>query len=192
MTFSCLVIVILHGFSAFKILLILFLNYKLSLSPKPRLSPWVWPVGVIVGNMVILFLNHRYDGYRFGSIHSGLDYLVGLITFLRYRMLMPGRDRWFVATVVHKLQHYDATNSLICLRLPLEATNHRGPSVFSLNLPELNHKTPSDYRQRVKTSLPEEEYSFANFVAYCLYPPLYIAGPIITFNDFMWQVRFTS
>jgi hypothetical protein len=27
-----------------------------------------------------------------------------------------------------------------------------------------------------------------NFFAYCLYPPLYIAGPIITFNDFIWQV----
>lgn len=48
---------------------------------------------------------------------------------------------------------------------------------------------PEDYRKRVSTSLPENEYSLLNFVAYCLYPPLYIAGPIITFNDFIWQVR---
>lgn len=27
-----------------------------------------------------------------------------------------------------------------------------------------------------------------NYIAYVLYPPLYIAGPIMTFNDFMWQV----
>jgi D-alanyl-lipoteichoic acid acyltransferase DltB (MBOAT superfamily) len=33
-----------------------------------------------------------------------------------------------------------------------------------------------------------ETYSFVNYIAYALYPPLYIAGPIITFNDFMWQV----
>lgn len=31
-------------------------------------------------------------------------------------------------------------------------------------------------------------YSFPNYIAYVLYPPLYIAGPIMTFNDFMWQV----
>lgn len=35
---------------------------------------------------------------------------------------------------------------------------------------------------------PNESYAFANYVAYILYPPLYIAGPIITFNDFLWQV----
>jgi D-alanyl-lipoteichoic acid acyltransferase DltB (MBOAT superfamily) len=48
---------------------------------------------------------------------------------------------------------------------------------------------PEDYRKRVSTSLPENEYSLLNFIAYCLYPPLYIAGPIMTFNDFIWQVR---
>jgi D-alanyl-lipoteichoic acid acyltransferase DltB (MBOAT superfamily) len=48
---------------------------------------------------------------------------------------------------------------------------------------------PEDYRKRVSTSLPEDEYSLLNFIAYCLYPPLYIAGPIMTFNDFIWQVR---
>ena len=34
-----------------------------------------------------------------------------------------------------------------------------------------------------------DTYTYMNYVAYLLYPPLYIAGPIITFNDFMWQVR---
>jgi D-alanyl-lipoteichoic acid acyltransferase DltB (MBOAT superfamily) len=28
-----------------------------------------------------------------------------------------------------------------------------------------------------------------NLIAYTLYPPLYIAGPIMTFNDFTWQVN---
>jgi D-alanyl-lipoteichoic acid acyltransferase DltB (MBOAT superfamily) len=31
-------------------------------------------------------------------------------------------------------------------------------------------------------------YTFVNYLAYALYAPLYIAGPIITFNDFIWQV----
>lgn len=44
-------------------------------------------------------------------------------------------------------------------------------------------------RPRVPHSL--EFYSFANYLAYVLYPPLYIAGPIMTFNDFIWQVRLS-
>lgn len=52
--------------------------------------------------------------------------------------------------------------------------------------PEISATT---YRDRVRTPLPIEEYTLKNLVAYALYPPLYIAGPIITFNDFIWQVR---
>lgn len=37
---------------------------------------------------------------------------------------------------------------------------------------------------------PLEDYSFINYLAYAIYPPLYIAGPIMTFNNFVWQVRF--
>ncbi len=48
---------------------------------------------------------------------------------------------------------------------------------------------PNDYRKRVASSLAAKDYSWLNFLAYALYPPLYIAGPIITFNDFIWQVR---
>ncbi|KAH9930065.1 MBOAT-domain-containing protein [Fomitopsis serialis] len=34
---------------------------------------------------------------------------------------------------------------------------------------------------------PSDTYSYMNYIAYVLYPPLYIAGPIMAFNDFMWQ-----
>ena len=48
---------------------------------------------------------------------------------------------------------------------------------------ELNEK------QRTTTFHPLEMYTFRNYLAYALYAPLYIAGPIVTFNDFLWQVR---
>lgn len=47
-------------------------------------------------------------------------------------------------------------------------------------------------KQRKALAHPLEMYSFINYLAYVLYPPLYIAGPIITFNDFMWQVRLPN
>jgi len=58
----------------------------------------------------------------------------------------------------------------------------------SLRQRPIDESTLSE-KQRKFTAHPPETYSFANYIAYVLYPPLYIAGPIITFNDFMWQIR---
>ena len=46
--------------------------------------------------------------------------------------------------------------------------------------------------EKLRVTVPHgaEHYSALNYVAYVLYPPLYIGGPIMTFNDFMWQVSF--
>jgi len=46
-----------------------------------------------------------------------------------------------------------------------------------------------DYKARVKDSLLEKDYNFFNYLIYLLYVPLYLAGPIITFNDFIYQVN---
>jgi len=43
-------------------------------------------------------------------------------------------------------------------------------------------------KQRVLRSWPSEVYSYFNYLAYLFYPPLYLAGPIITFNDFIHQM----
>lgn len=37
-----------------------------------------------------------------------------------------------------------------------------------------------------------QDYSFRNYLAYAFYSPLYLAGPIITFNDFIHQLRYVS
>jgi D-alanyl-lipoteichoic acid acyltransferase DltB (MBOAT superfamily) len=45
-------------------------------------------------------------------------------------------------------------------------------------------------KYRVKERLAISEYrNFTLYLAYILYAPLYIAGPIITFNDFVSQLR---
>ena len=50
-------------------------------------------------------------------------------------------------------------------------------------------RTEMNHRQRTTTRLDIEMYNFKNYIAYLMYPPLFLAGPIMTFNDFMWQVR---
>eukprot|EP00887_Chlorella_sp_A99_P004096 scaffold23.g4096.t1 len=45
-------------------------------------------------------------------------------------------------------------------------------------------------RWRQRTPLPSlDDYRVLPCLAYCLYPPLYLAGPIITFQDWAWQLR---
>lgn len=48
--------------------------------------------------------------------------------------------------------------------------------------------TAANERNRTIMPHPEAVYNIWNYITYVLYPPLYIAGPIMTFNDFMWQV----
>ncbi len=51
---------------------------------------------------------------------------------------------------------------------------------------------PANLSERDRISLPAKpsDYSFRNYLSYTLYTPLYLAGPIITFNDFISQQRF--
>ncbi|KAF8333870.1 MBOAT, membrane-bound O-acyltransferase family-domain-containing protein [Amanita rubescens] len=58
---------------------------------------------------------------------------------------------------------------------------------------ELESKGISDRllteKGRQTTPHTAETYTFTNYLTYVLYPPLYIGGPIMSFNDFMWQHR---
>ena len=45
-------------------------------------------------------------------------------------------------------------------------------------------------RDRVSIPAPPEDFNFTYYLAYVLYSPLYLAGPIINFNDYMAQARF--
>ena len=46
-------------------------------------------------------------------------------------------------------------------------------------------------RDRIEYATSIEDYCFRNYLAYVLYAPLYLAGPIITFNDYISQSRIT-
>lgn len=43
-------------------------------------------------------------------------------------------------------------------------------------------------KERAKRPRPLSEYSLSNYLVYALYPPLFIAGPIMSFNDFTSQL----
>ncbi|KAK8064827.1 hypothetical protein PG994_007465 [Apiospora phragmitis] len=51
---------------------------------------------------------------------------------------------------------------------------------------------PSSLSERERIGIPAQakDFSFGNYVAYAIYAPLYLTGPILTFNDFISQLRY--
>ena len=79
--------------------------------------------------------------------------------------------------------------------------NNNGNSEKNNKIGESNNSQNSDNYYDVELLTNEkarlvaphhiQEYSLSNFIAYVLYTPLYIAGPIITFNDYIYQSKNT-
>lgn len=47
-----------------------------------------------------------------------------------------------------------------------------------------------DDRARLTAPLPLGDYNFFNYISYLTYAPLFIGGPIITFNDYIYQSNY--
>lgn len=156
-------LLVLHGIGAFKVAIILAINYFIATAHKPPAIARVWPAVVIVLNMFILFVNEKCDGYKFAAVSESLAWLDA-------KSLNGLHPRWHVNFNITMLR---------IVSFALDAHWRVAPPPT----------TPTDQRTRTAASLPDSEYSFLNYFAYAVYPPLYIAGPIMTFNDFVWQLH---
>lgn len=47
-------------------------------------------------------------------------------------------------------------------------------------------------RDRILIPAAMNDYSFRNYVAYVIYAPLYLIGPILTFNDYISQTKYRA
>ncbi|KAI0833813.1 MBOAT-domain-containing protein [Trametes gibbosa] len=160
--FSIAMLFGLHGASAVKVVFILSLNYAIAKATSGSMTN---PILTWVFNGLVLFSIERNSGFKFSSLHSSVADLDA------WQGLYP---RWWISFNITMLR-------LISFNMDhYWACRHVG-------LPDSGGVMSDKQRPRVPHSL--EFYSFANYVAYVLYPPLYIAGPIMTFNDFMWQLR---
>ncbi|KAI0353656.1 MBOAT-domain-containing protein [Trametes cingulata] len=160
--FSTLMLFILHGTSAVKVLLILSINYAIA---KSAAGSKANPVLTWVFDGLVLFAIERHSGFRFSTIHSVLSPLDA------WEGVYP---RWYISFNITMLR-------LISFNMDYYWACRR------VGLPDTGGAMPDKQRPRVPHIV--EFYSFLHYIAYVLYPPLYIAGPIMTFNDFMWQLR---
>ncbi|KAL7417004.1 MBOAT, membrane-bound O-acyltransferase family-domain-containing protein [Mrakia frigida] len=174
-SFALLSLTVMHGTSVLKILVILWANYELS----KRWAGKKWGVaGTWVFNVLVLVGNEWTGGWRFGT--------GGWTT--SFEGLLP---RWHVSFNITALRlisfgidHHWAVLASTSNAPPIELQQP------SSDNPQHSHPTPPPTeRQRSSTSHPLSTYEdFSTYLSYVLYSPLYVAGPIITFNNFQSQI----
>ncbi|KAJ9609206.1 glycerol transporter [Cladophialophora chaetospira] len=173
----------LNGFSVLKILLILLINYKIG-TALPRnaipVTTWVFNIGV-------LFANELAQGYRYSVMSEALvPFFPGIGDWGKildsYGGLQPRWEVLFNLTVLR----------MISFNFDYYWSPDRSRAGSPLEKKQLDVSALSE-RDRVTVPAPASTYtSFRTYVAYVLYPPLYLAGPILTFNDYISQSTYRS
>jgi len=214
--FALVFLVALHGVSAAKILLILGINYKIATQlPRKYMPAATWTF-----NIAILLANEIYDGYKFRNIAlyfsgpppsvknlvSDSSSLVELAEWLdSYGGLMSRWEVLFNLTILRlisfNLDYYWSVDHrsgspievrLLCARFSSDTLSL--PSGTPTDAPKKKQLDPANLsdRDRVSIPAPAQDFSFRNLVAYAIYAPLYLTGPILTFNDYMSQQRYRA
>ncbi|KAI9832862.1 MAG: hypothetical protein M1826_001029 [Phylliscum demangeonii] len=188
LVFSAIFISALHGFSALKILFILYVNYRLTKRlPRARI-----PIATWLFNIGILFTNKYFRGYAavplaqlclphgLAASSLGKQTMAAAVWLDGFGGLIPRWEILFNITVLRLISfNLDYYWSLGARRSTL------------LEKKELD---PGHLSERDRLAIPArmEDYSFRRYLTYALYPPLYLAGPIITFNDYVSQIRYPT
>jgi len=186
--FAIKFLIVLHGFSAFKVLLILFLNFKVAkMLPRKYVPAATW-----IFNLGVLFANDLCNGYRMEWLAQLLvgapsktvvDVGGGLVAWGRWLDSYSGlMGRWEILFNITVLR-------LISFNLDYYWSQDRRQ--YDIIEKQLDPSALSE-RERVTIPAHARDYSFRNYVAYTIYAPLYLTGPIITFNDYIAQARYKS
>ncbi|KAG0367384.1 glycerol transporter [Gamsiella multidivaricata] len=167
LSFSLIYLYFMYGNSIIKIGAIVTTNYVIA--KIGRGARWM-PVATWGFNLAVLFLNEGYGGYNFADLHDSLAWLDE----------NKGMNR-----------RWDVNFNFTMLRLVSFNLDY----FWSFNAPreilmEDRDRAPNNDKDRVSIPALAEDYCFIYYLAYALYAPLYIAGPIMTFNDFISQLRY--
>ncbi|KAI9246875.1 MBOAT, membrane-bound O-acyltransferase family-domain-containing protein [Phascolomyces articulosus] len=160
----------LHGTSMLKILAIITTSYWIG----RMAGGTMWnPIASWIFNLAILFLNEWYNGYKFGALLGpGFEWMDEHNGF---------QPRWHILF------------NFVMLRL----VSFNMDYYWQVKKPRDQYEDdrlggPLSDKDRITVPCFESDYNYINFLAYVLYPPLYLCGPIITFNDFISQIRYPS
>ncbi|KAM9936813.1 hypothetical protein OXX80_003656 [Metschnikowia pulcherrima] len=177
--FGCVYLITLHGTNNLRIALHVVVMFSMAkLIDKPRTAKTcLWAYGVLS-----LFMNHWFKdmatNIRF--IDNG------------FHGIVPRWDVFYNFTLLRiisfSMDYLDSKNKD---KLLSEEDINLG-SASPIKLEASTMPSDLDDRRRLDAPIPMVDYSFSNFVAYLSYAPLFIGGPVITFNDYLYQSNYHS
>ncbi|RNF26781.1 putative GUP1 [Trypanosoma conorhini] len=148
-------------------------------------------------HIALLFVNSYFDGYRFAWIGLGfLDTLVDPVmrwtvhynmSVLRMIAFNTDMHEALLASSERRQKAIDKhdMSCIECAQLREASANKGGGSVpFGLDAGGLRC-----YKFRTEYPLDAGEYNLLRYLGYVFYPPLYIAGPISSFNAYVSYLK---
>lgn len=170
--FTTVFIFALHGTNSLKLLFILLINYGLAKALGGRA---VAPVVAFAFNIGALFAVHWNDGFEYSHISPALSFLEV------FKGLLP---RWQINFNITMLRLVSFAMDYHWAAVEAQ-TGQAGRAIGEME----KEDREASYQERTRLTQHLESYSLGNYLLYALYPPLFIAGPIMTFNDFTHQLR---
>ena len=176
--FSLVFLFVMNGTGTIKILILITIAFHLiKYFRDSKLNPiFIWLFCILT-----LFSNDYFNGYKFAWINLPfLDKNTGLqskwyqpYNFVILRIISFGFDYYW--SLLPQQSEFEI------LRDHVRSCDECSESIMT-----------RCERIRIQESLVDSDYNFYNFVCYVLYVPLYVAGPIISFNDFISQMKHSS
>lgn len=202
--FGLIFLLVLHGMSMLKILLILYINFKIATRlPREYIPATTW-----VFNLGILFANEFCFGYQYTTLaatffpNSSSASSWGSY-FDSFGGLIPRWEILFKFTILRlisfNMDHYwslDRSRSSSPVEVcPFSAVRSTVIPFTSLIFPKKKQLDPTTLSEHERVALPAPAQAYLScsiYLSYTLYSPLYLAGPILTFNDYVSQTRHPS
>ncbi|OWB57423.1 hypothetical protein B5S28_g3366 [[Candida] boidinii] len=210
-----------HGFNCFKILFHVVLSYLIvRYSPNSYTAKWIlWTYGLSTLFINDKYRSVKYGDII--GVLSFMDGFKGIIprwdVFFNFTLLrllsfnldyLKKKDSQDSSSSNDNTQSSSSSSSsgTSTENIPLNETEIDSGSEKQSQLEEnssnfkknddskiftTNSTVYLDERQRLDAPLDISEYNFSNYFSYVFYTPLFIAGPVITFNDYMYQTKTT-
>ena len=203
--FGHIFLFVLHGFSSFKIMFILFLNYQIATKLPRKYVPavtWVFNIAMLFATEIykgfsyeVMAWNispHRWDGAKNEWMKSGLmvcgewlDRRGGIIP--RWQILFNFSILRLISFNLDYCWSLDGKNA-DALEVS-QTVDLRDDFTNVLKKKQLDPANLSE-RDRIAISPPLKDFGWKSYIGYCTYAPLYLVGPILSFNDYISQSTY--
>ncbi|KAK7199305.1 glycerol uptake protein [Novymonas esmeraldas] len=202
-------VAIVHGPHFFLPLLIIAANYVVFTRLQRWCPYWLFMAIMWTTHVALLYIIEINEGFELTYwmqyyLPTSVDNALSIVGFPQQPM-WDQYMRWYVAYRMTTLRliafNYDLREATHAAARAREraAERHDTACVECAQLRERNNvaaallaEASRCYKYRTEYTRDLADYSFVNYVAYVLFPPLYIAGPMSSFNAFVSHMRVPS